>query len=192
MMTARALAPLMLAVATALATGAAGQSAPPAAAAPPASASPAPGGAASPHRVAADSLVSIEIAEPLSSKTLKRGDMFAIRLAQPIMLDGAVLVPAGVAGQGQVVDAGGSGMLGKPAKLVLAARYLDWNGQRIPLHAFRWGEAGVDRTGAVFAVSMVPYAGVLSIFIRGGDIEIPVGAHALAKLGADVAPPATP
>lgn len=132
--------------------------------------------------VARDTLVDIEIAEPVSTRAQRQGDMFAIRLAEPIRLNGQILVPAGVAGQGQIVDAGRAGMLGKPAKLVLAARYLDWNGRRIPLRAFRWSATGVDRDGAVMVLSFVPYAGVLSIFIHGGEIDIPVGARAQAKL----------
>jgi hypothetical protein len=146
------------------------------------------------HKAAIDTVIDIEIAQPISTRSLKQGDMFAIRLASPIKAGGEVIVPAGIIGQGQVVDTGKAGLMGKPAKLVLAARYLDWNGRRIPLHAFRWWEgAGEDRTDTVMVASMVPYAGVLSIFIHGGEIDVPVGARATAKLGAEVsAPPAEP
>jgi hypothetical protein len=141
------------------------------------------------HRAVAEGiLVDIEIAEPVSTRTHLPGGMFAIRLAEPIRLDGEVVVPAGVTGQGQIVDAGRAGILGKPAKLVLAARYLDWNGRRIPLRAFRWSATGVDRDGMVTALALVPYAGVLSIFIHGGEIDVPVGARAQAKLAAELAP----
>jgi hypothetical protein len=132
--------------------------------------------------VARDTLVDIEIAEPISTRVQQQGQMFAIRLAEPIRLNGQILVPAGVVGQGQIIDAGRAGMLGKPAKLVLAARYLDWNGRRIPLRAFRWSATGVARDGTVMVLSFVPYAGVLSIFIHGGEIDVPVGARAQAKL----------
>jgi hypothetical protein len=144
--------------------------------------------AAAVHKVAANTLVDLEIAQPISTRTIKRGDMFAIRLAAPITLDGSVLVPAGATGQGQVVDAGKAGLGGKPAKLVLAARYLDWNGQRIPLHGFRWGRigTGADRQTEANTLALVPYAGVLSFLVRGGDIEVPPGAGAQAKLGADI------
>ena len=53
------------------------------------------------------------------------------------------------------------------------------------------GRVGTDETGVAFAASFVPYAGILSVFIHGGEIEIPAGTMARAKLGADVpAPPA--
>jgi hypothetical protein len=139
------------------------------------------------HAAAANTVIGIEIAQPISTRTAKPGDMFAIRLSEPISAEGVVIVPAGIPGQGQVVDAGRSGMLGKPAKLVLAARYLDWNGQRIPLHGFNWAQgAGKDRTRTVEVAGMVPYAGMLAMFIHGGEVDVPEGAHAVAKLGAPV------
>jgi hypothetical protein len=38
---------------------------------------------------------------------------------------------------------------------------------------------------------MVPYVGVASMFIRGGEIEIPEGARAVVKLAEDVDLPTT-
>lgn len=138
-------------------------------------------------RVPAGTLVDIEIAETVSSRTVKPGDRFAIRLARPIKLDGRVIVPEGVVGVGQVVDAGKAGSLGKPAKLVLAARYLEFNGSQIPLRSFHLGRAGTDESNTALATAMIPIAGLIVPFmVRGGEIEIPPGAHAAAKLAADV------
>lgn len=144
--------------------------------------------------VAADTLVSIEIAEPLTTRTLKPGDMFAIRLAEPILSDGAVVVPAGAPGLGQVVDSGRAGFGGKPAKLVLAARYIEWDGRRVSLRAFRWAQAGADRQTAAGLLLAVPYAGLASIFIQGGEIDVPAGVRAQAKLAQSLSqdpPPAS-
>jgi hypothetical protein len=184
-MSARAIAPMALAILVASATAVLAQTAAPTAPAPQA---PTPV-AATPHKVAVDTLIVIEFAQPVSTAVQKRGDMFAIRLGQPIMLDGQVLVPAGIPGEGQVVDSGKSGLGGKPAKLVLAARYLDWNGQRLPLHGFSWARTGADRQTEAINLAMVPYAGMLSFLVRGGEIEIPVGTPAQAKLGTDILPP---
>ena len=134
----------------------------------------------------------IELAEPVSSRTINRGDMFKIRLSTPVMLGDRTVIPAGVSGMGQVVDAAPSNTLGRPAKLLLAARYLDVDGTHVPLRAMQLGRVGTDETGVAFAASFVPYAGILSVFIHGGEIEIPAGTMARAKLGADVpAPSAT-
>lgn len=115
--------------------------------------------------------------------------MFPIRLAAPIAVDGRVVVPAGVTGEGQVVDAATAGALGRPAKLVLAARYLTINGQRVPLRGFRLGAAGRDNSDAIMAASFVPYVGMLAMFAKGGEIEVPAGTLGQAKLAADVALP---
>jgi hypothetical protein len=183
---------LALALATAAgcaATGAAAQStsapADVASAAAAASAAPVQPTAAE-HKVTAGTLVEIEIAEPVSSKTHKAGDTFAIRLAEPVTFDGRVIVPAGTPGRGQVIDSGKPGIGGKPAKLVLAARYLEVDGKQLPLRAFKFGGAGVDRSNTAAALSAVPYAGVFGILVTGGQIEIAPGARGIAKLAQDV------
>jgi hypothetical protein len=160
----------------------------PAPAAPLAAATEAP----APPRAVAGQQVILEIAEPISSKTHKRGDFFAIRLAAPIAVGDVVVVPAGAAGKGQVVDAAPAGPLGRPAKLLLAARYLEIDGVQVTLHGLHMGAAGKDNTNAIEGLSFVPYLGVFAGFMKGGEIVIPAGALGAAKLGADVSarPPA--
>ncbi len=145
---------------------------------------------ASRHVLAAGSFVPIELAEQVSSKTHKRGDMFAITLAAPIVLDGQIVVPIGTKGVGEVIDAGSGGMGGRPGKLILATRYIDYEGQRIPLRAFRLAAAGVDHGGAALAIGFVPYAGILGLAVTGGDVTYPAGMEADAKVTADVLFPA--
>lgn len=134
-------------------------------------------------------VVDIELAETVSSKTHKRGDTFAIRLISPVTVDGRT-IPAGATGVGQVVDAASSGPLGRPAKLLLAARYLDVEGRRAPLHAFHLGGAGKDESNAILAASIIPVAGLLAGFAHGGEIEIPAGTRGQAKLVAPALQPA--
>jgi hypothetical protein len=92
--------------------------------------------------------VELELAETVSTRTIKRGDTFALKLAAPLIVDGRVLIPAGVAGVGQVVDAGKPGLGGRPAKLVLAARRLEFDGRQAPLRGFFLGGTGADNTEA--------------------------------------------
>jgi hypothetical protein len=145
---------------------------------------------AQPPRALAGQPVILEVAEQLSSKTHKRGDMFAIRLAAPIAVGTEVVIPAGAMGKGQVIDAAPAGPLGRPAKLLLAARYLEIDGVQAPLRGFHLGSAGRDNTNLIMAASFVPYVGVLASFMKGGEIVIPPGALGQAKLGADF--PASP
>src|SRR5262245_26195561 len=185
----------------AVATLASTQPAPPPAPAPTAAPPTAPPEA---PKVAAGTPVIIEIAEPISSKRVKRGDVFAIRLASPILLDGQVRVPAGIVGRGEVIDAAAAGPLGRPAKLLLAARYLEVDGARLPLRGFNLGTAGRDNTNTILAASFVPYGGICAGLMRGGEPGVPAGSLGRAKPAADLAaqgvvaprapppPPATP
>jgi hypothetical protein len=138
--------------------------------------------------------VVIELTEPVSSKTGKHGDMFALKLAKPLVVGGEVLIPAGAPGMGQVVDASSSGFMGRPSKLVLAARYLEVDGRRVPLRSLELGLAGEDKTATVAVMSSLPYVGITSLLIKGGEIEAFAGTTATAKLSADFSPspPAEP
>ncbi len=140
--------------------------------------------------VASGTPIRIAIAETVSTKTHRKGDFFAIRLAAPILHDGKVIVPAGVPGQGQIVDSGPPEIGGGQAKLVLAARWIEYHGKRIPVRTFRFASGGEDRSSTAMAVSMIPYVGVVGIFVKGGHVTVQPGAVGDAKLAADV--PAIP
>lgn len=128
-------------------------------------------------------VIQIEVVSLLSTKTMKRGDLFEIRLAEPLVVDGVVLMPAGVTGGGEVVHAAGPSIGGKPGEVILAARYLEYQGRRIALKAMKLGRAGQDNGAASLAVSMLTPVGM---FIPGGHVEIVAGSRANAKLAADV------
>jgi len=157
--------------------------APPTAPLPPTVATPAPGACC---RVAAGTVVAIELAEPVGTRKQKRGDHFALRLAEPIVVAGGIVVPTGAAGFGEVVDAAGGGAAGKPAKLILAARYVDYDGVRVLLHGFRLGGGGHDNSQLAGVLGATPYIGLLAIAIPGGDLEYPTGTRAAANVTADV------
>lgn len=141
-----------------------------------------------------NSVVVIQVAEPLSSKTAKIGDKFAIKLAQPIVTSEGLLVPAGTPGVGEVVSASKAGAMGKAGELVLAARYLDFNGQQIPLKTFKLGVAGKNNStalGVAMFAAPLPIA-IALLAVPGGNIDVPAGALANAKLAADVSLPLQP
>jgi hypothetical protein len=129
-------------------------------------------------RALAGSIVELEITQTVSTKTNHRGDAFTLRLAQPIMAGAQVLVPAGTTGGGEVIDAASPRWGGAPGKLILGARYLDYQGQRIPLRSMKLGGAGQT---AYLAPQIIPWA-------TGGDFEIKAGTLAEAKLAADFPP----
>lgn len=134
--------------------------------------------------------VRLAITNPLASNAVSAGQTFGFTLAAPIQLDSGHTIPEGTSGQGEIVHAARSGMAGKAGELVLAARYLDYQGVRIPLRSMRFGKGGKDQTGTANAVAMgaavaLPIASVFALAITGGEVRIPAGAIAEAKISAD-------
>lgn len=141
-------------------------------------------------RVASGTLIDLEISEPITSWQHKRGDKFQLRLAQPLVVDGRLLVPAGTTGVGEIVHAAAARGGGAPGELLIAARYLDVDGGQLPLRGMKLGGSGGDNSGMALGVSFA--AGPFAMFIRGHEIEIPAGTRAHAKVAEDIVLPVSP
>jgi hypothetical protein len=156
---------------------------------------PVPGGLAAdpppgPARVEKLTPVVLDILDPVGSKISKSLDTFRIALAEPLMVGGKVAVAAGTPGQGEIVHAKKAGGMGAAGELVIAARFLEIDGRRVPLRSTRLDAAGksnLDRVGALAvasAASPIPVA-VIGFFIKGGEIELPAGTRVSARLAED-------
>lgn len=134
----------------------------------------------------------IEITDLVSTKTAKRDDMFNLRLAAPLTLNGAILIPEGTLGKGQVIDSGLPGMGGKPGKLVLAARYLEFEGRQIPIRGLNMDMGARDNSGTAVLLGAAGgiVGGVAGLMVTGGHMEVPPGTLAHAKLGMNFIPSA--
>jgi hypothetical protein len=133
--------------------------------------------------VLAGTLIEVALAEPLSSRTQKRGDKFRLQLTTPVIVDGVTVLPQGIEGVGEIIDAAPSRAGGAPGKLLLAGRYLSWNGTQIPLRGLKLGGSGKNHSNASMAVALV--AGPFGMFVHGGNIELPIGTQAEAKFATD-------
>ena len=143
-----------------------------------------PGAAVACCRLVDGTQVVLEIQDRLNSSLLRRGDRFRLRLAGPLVVDERMVVPAGVEGVGEVIHAEKSRGGGKPGELLIAARYLDYQGQQIRLRGLRVGGSGKDNSAAALATSML--VGAFALFIHGSEIEIPAGTLAQAKIAQDI------
>lgn len=131
--------------------------------------------------------IEIEILEPLNSKTSQIGQLFGIRLVAPIMVDGKIVVPAGTTGKGEVVHAAKARAAGKAGELIVNARYLDFQGTRLPLRTLKYRQAATGKSNADEAAAVgLAVATPLILFITGGQVDIPAGMPATAKLAVDV------
>lgn len=131
--------------------------APASVAVPPASGTPEPIPAPAPA-AATPVVVRIEILEEISSARNKRGDTFALQLADAVTLPDGRVLPASTHGQGEVIHADKSGVGGKPGELILAARFLEVPEGRLRLHALRLSGAGKAHNGAAVGASVVAEA----------------------------------
>ncbi|KAF0116773.1 MAG: hypothetical protein FD163_894 [Hyphomonadaceae bacterium] len=135
----------------------------------------------------------VEITDLISTRTAKRDDMFNLRLVAPILLNDVIVIPEGTIGKGQIVDAGLPGMGGKPGKLVLAARYLEFEGRQIPIRGLNMDMSARDNSGpAVFLTAAGGVAGgVVGLIVTGGHMEVQPGTRARARIGVNFVPAAT-
>lgn len=150
---------------------------------------PAAASAADRRQAPAGTELMFEMVDSLSSKTSQRGDRFSLRLIEPLVLDGQLLIPAGTLAVGEVVHADRARAGGQAGELILAARYLDWDGRQLPLKSFR---AGVGRSRTDAAVGVMVAAGVAGFLVRGGQLEIAAGSPISATLREAVELPVLP
>ncbi|MES2290280.1 MAG: hypothetical protein V4530_11145 [Pseudomonadota bacterium] len=129
--------------------------------------------------------VSLKLKEPLTTegKKLRVGYRFQMEVAEPVMLDGQVVVPVGSPALGEITEVRNKGMWGKSGHLTASVLYLTANGRQIRLNG-TFDDKGVTGTGAVVgAVLLVP---VVGFFTTGTSARIPSGAPVKAFIGEDV------
>lgn len=125
--------------------------------------------------------VVVRVEEAVSSKTHVAGNFFKISLAEPIIYQHQILIPAGAQGEGQVVHASKPQFGGKAGELILAARYVVHQDKKLPLRGFQLGaEGGSNQSLANAAAIFV--APALPLVITGRSAVIPSGTTGIAKL----------
>lgn len=140
--------------------------------------------AGEPIRVPAMTAVEIETVDPVDSKSAKIGDTFAIRLIEPVRIDGKLILPVGTSGVGEVTHVAKAGWGGKAGELIVTTRFVQCGNLHIPLGHFHFGASGETRAGAALGASMIiPFAGIL---ISGGEMLLQAGTRGNAKISRDV------
>ena len=136
--------------------------------------------------------VELEFVDAASSRTAKSGDIVKIRLAEPLTIDGRIVVPAGTTGAAEVIQASKARMMGKAGELTMAARYLEMQGVKIPLKRFQFGRSSgrSNTTETMIATALIGLPGML---ISGGNIDVAPGARANAVVAREtfIASPVT-
>lgn len=135
-------------------------------------------------RIPAGTIVQVELTEPLSSETSMQTQLFGLRLVEPIVIDGREIVPAGAIGGGEVIDAHPSAFGGRQGRLIISGRFIEIGGQRARIRAMQVTAAGQDRSDTAIVVGAL--VGAPAFLIQGGEVQMPAGTRAVARLAADV------
>ena len=149
-------------------------------------------------KVPALTAVELEFVDAASSRTSKSGEMVAMRLTEPLVMDGHTIAPAGTKAVAEVIQASKAGLMGKAGELTFAARYVEVGETRLPLKRFGYGRSqGNDPSGTLLALNVAtavaaPIASVALIFVSGGNVDIKPGARAHAVVATETFVPSNP
>ena len=132
--------------------------------------------------------ITLTLNATLTSNESHPGDRFPIELAEPVTVDGKLLLAAGTRGEGEVVHAAKARWGGKAGELIINARFLDCAGTRVPLGKLKFAEAGQNNAGVAMVASAIALPAVF--FISGGSVIVPSGTRFTASITGDVLLPA--
>ncbi|MDP9163131.1 MAG: hypothetical protein M3N06_03425 [Pseudomonadota bacterium] len=119
--------------------------------------------------------VPLRLVEELTTKgkALRVGQRFHLEVAEPVLVNGVVVVPAGSPAMGEITDVRNKGMWGRSGKLNARVLYMTVNGRQIRLSgAFDdKGVAGGIGATAVSALIFLP----AGFFMTGTSAKLPAG-----------------
>lgn len=122
-------------------------------------------------------------------KKLRAGARVQLEVAEPVMLNGAVVIPAGSPAMGEVTDIRNKGMWGKSGHINARVLYATVNGRQIRMTGAFDDKGTTGTAGVVASIAFVPVAG---FFVTGTSANIPLGAPVTAFLDEDVPVTMTP
>lgn len=129
--------------------------------------------------------IPLKLSEELTTKgkKLRVGQHFNMEVAEPVMMNGQTVIPAGAPAIGEITEVRNKGMWGKSGHLTAQMLYVTVNGRQMRLTG-TFDDKGVTGTaGVVGAVALIPVAG---FFMTGTSAKIPMGAPVIGFLGEDV------
>ena len=130
--------------------------------------------------------VNLKLKEGLTTegKKLRVGYRFQMEVAEPVLVNGQIVIPAGSPALGEVTEVRNKGMWGKSGHLTASILHVTVNGRQIRLTG-TFDDKGVTGTAAVVgAILLVP---VVGFFTTGTSARIPIGSPIKAFVGEDVA-----
>jgi hypothetical protein len=127
----------------------------------------------------------LKMAEALTTKdkATKVGQRVRLEVAENVLVDGRIVIPAGSPAMGEVTDVKNKGMWGKSGKINARVLYVTVNGRQIRASG-QFDDKGKSGTaGVVGAAVLLPVAG---FFVTGTSAEIALGAPVNGFVDEDV------
>jgi hypothetical protein len=133
--------------------------------------------------------IPVVLVEPLTTKgkKLKVGQLVRLEVAQDIMVNGRLVIPARSPVEGVLTEVRNKGMWGKSGAIRLEFTSVNINGAVIRLSGAMDTRGQTGTAGVVGAVVALPIAG---FFVTGTSAEFPLNAPGRAFLAQDIALPA--
>ena len=130
--------------------------------------------------------VPVVLSEALTTKgkTLKVGQRVQLEVAQDVLLNGRVVIPARSPVEGVLTEVRNKGMWGKSGGIHLAVKSVNINGVNIRLKGEMDSRGETGTAGVVGAIVVLPIAG---FFVTGTSAEMPLNMPGRAMLDQDIA-----
>ncbi|MEO6248780.1 MAG: hypothetical protein ABIO85_09420 [Sphingomicrobium sp.] len=130
--------------------------------------------------------VPVALSEPLTTKgkLLRVGQMVRLEVAQDVMLNGRVAIPARSPVEGIITEVRNKGMWGKSGAIHLQMTSVIINGTKIRLKGDMDSRGQTGTAGVVGAIVALPIAG---FFVTGTSAEMPLNMPGRAFLDQDIA-----
>lgn len=130
--------------------------------------------------------VVLKLDEELTTKDkkLKLNQHFQMEVAENVVVEGVVVIPAGTPAVGEITELRNKGMWGKSGRFAGQVLYLTVNGRQIRLNGVfdSKGTAGGIGAVAVSAIVFLP----AGFFISGTNAKLPIGTPLKGFIGEDV------
>jgi hypothetical protein len=130
--------------------------------------------------------VPLRLLEQLTTKEkqLRAGTRFHLETAEPLLVQGVTVIPAGTPAEGEITDVRNKGMWGKSGKFSARLLYLTVNGRQIRLGGEFNDKGSAGGAGAV-AVSALVFAPA-GFFMTGKSANMPAGTIVKGFIDEDV------
>jgi hypothetical protein len=152
----------------------------------PAAASPVPAPVTTSAVLRVGTEVPLRLSQELTTKgkKLRVGDRFHLEVAEPVMVQGVVVIPVGSPAMGEITDARNKGMWGKSGHLAARLLYVTVNGRQIRL------SGAFDDKGVAGGVGAALVSGLVFLpagfFMTGTSARVPMGSVVKAFIDEDV------